>query len=71
MGDESVAYKGFVIWAVELRGGKWGATVHRLPSRGAMATAGPYEGEAVPGEFDSKRAAIEAGKEYVDRRHAQ
>jgi hypothetical protein len=71
MEKESVTYKGFVIWAVQLRGSKWGATLARLPSKGAMATAGPNEGEAVPSEFDSKKAAIEAGKEYVDRRHGQ
>lgn len=62
MQEKSVAYKGFLIWAVQLREGKWGATVERLPAKGTMATAGPYGGKVVPGEFNSKKAAFEAGK---------
>jgi hypothetical protein len=69
--EKDIGYKRFHIWPVQLRQGKWGATVHRSPSRGAMATAGPSGGEAVPGDFDSKEAAIEAAKEYIDRKHVQ
>lgn len=64
-------YKGFFISVMKLRGGRWVATVEALPTKGAMSTAGPGEGDAVRGEFDSEEAAVEAGKRYVDRKVAQ
>ena len=43
------------------------ASVNALPERGSGWTAGPGEGHIL-GPFDSKDAAIEGGKRYIDEK---
>ncbi len=70
---KEIPYKGFAIWVGKGRKGDWIASVNALPER-AGATAGPGEGEVVPGDFDSRDAVIEAAKRRINeiqeqRRH--
>ncbi len=60
---EDILYKDYIIWFGKLRE-EWIASWHALPKGGAMATAGPGEGEVVSG--NSREAAIEAAKRRID-----
>ena len=64
------AYHGFVIWVGKRREGDWLASVSALPERGAMYVAGPGEGHIL-GPSESRNAAVNAAKEYVDERQRQ
>lgn len=62
---ESIIYHAFQIWLGQELEGDWIASVNALPRQGAGATAGPGEGYIL-GPFDSRDAAIQAGKRYID-----
>ncbi len=66
---KEIVHHGFAIWVGKGREGDWIASVNALPERGAMATAGPGEGEPVSGDFDSREAVIEAAKRHIDETH--
>lgn len=68
---KEIIHRGFAIWVGKGREGDWIASVNALPEQGAMATAGPGEGEAVSGDFDSREAVIEAAKRYIEEQHRQ
>lgn len=59
---------GFSISAAKLPSGCWKATVEALGVSRAVDTAGPGEGAALPGEFDSEEAAVDAAKIYINDR---
>ncbi len=63
---DAIIYRGFQIWLGQGRDGEWTASVNALPEQGAMATAGPGEGHIL-GPFNTREAAVEAGKEYIDQ----
>ncbi len=67
---EAVIYLSFQIWIGQVREGGWITSVNALPERGAMATAGPGEGHML-GPFNSRKAADEAAKEYIDQKQQQ
>ena len=63
-------YRSNFIWVIQLRNGKWIASVAALPEAGALATPGPGE-QCVPGEFDSEDDAVAAAKKYIDEQQRQ
>ena len=67
---EPTTHHGFQIWVDKLREGEWMASVNALPEQGAMFTAGPGDGHIL-GPFDSRDAAIEGGKRYIDEKQQQ
>ncbi len=67
---DAIMYRGFQIWLAQGRDGDWTASVNALPEQGAMFTAGPGEGHIL-GPFDSRDAAIEGGKRYIDEKQQQ
>jgi len=58
-------YRGFNI-TEEIRGGIWGISVVEVPSGEADIIRTPYPGR-VPGEYQSKGAALEAARAHIDR----
>lgn len=62
---KEIPYKGFSISVGKGREGKWKASVFKYPKR-AGAPPGPGGGEVVPGDFDSRDAAIEAAERHID-----
>ncbi|MFB3073887.1 MAG: hypothetical protein ACE10F_11985 [Candidatus Methylomirabilales bacterium] len=67
---DAIIYRGFQIWLAQGRDGDWTASVNALPEQGAGFTAGPGEGHIL-GPFDSREAAIEGGKRYIDEKQQQ
>ncbi len=67
---DAIIYRGFQIWLAQGRDGDWTASVNALPEQGAMATAGPGEGHIL-GPFNTREAADEAAKEYIDQKQQQ
>ncbi len=67
--QKEIVYHGFAIWVGKGREGEWIASVNALPEQTAIATAGPGEGEAVSGDFDSREAVIEAAQRHIDEIH--
>jgi hypothetical protein len=64
-------YEGHSIHVIQLREGKWNASVAALPqSGGAFATPGPGD-ECVPGDFDSDDEAVKGAKRYIDQKQQQ
>ncbi len=68
--QKEIVYQGFAIWIGKGRKEDWMASVNALPEQGAMATAGPGEGHIL-GPFNSREAAVEAAKEYIDQKQQQ
>jgi len=64
---ESTTYHAIQIWVGQEVEGDWVVSVPRLLRQGARTTAGPGEGR-IMGPFDSRDAAIGAGKRYIDGR---
>ena len=58
-------YRGFNIYT-EFRGGIWGTSVVEVPSGEADAIRTPSQGR-LPGEHQSKEAALEAARAHIDR----
>ena len=65
--QERGTYEGHSIWVMQLRKGKWSASVVALPQSGVIATAGPGD-VCVPGEFDSENDAVDAAKQYLEQK---
>jgi hypothetical protein len=59
-------YRGFNIYTEELRGGIWGISVVEVPSGEADVIRTPSQGR-LPGEYQSKEAALEAARAHIDR----
>ena len=59
-------YRGFNIYTEELRAGIWGISVVEVPSGEADVIRTPSQGR-LPGEYQSKEAALEAAREHIDR----
>jgi hypothetical protein len=62
---EEIPYKGFAIWIHKRRARDWIGCVYPYP-KGVIAAPGPCGGEAVPGDFDSREAFIEAAERLVN-----
>ena len=63
-------YRSNFIWVIQLRNGKWIASVAALPEAGVLATPGPGE-QCVPGELDSEDDAVAAAKKCIDEQQRQ
>jgi hypothetical protein len=59
-------YRGFNIYTEELRGGIWGTSVVEVPSGEADVIRTPSQGR-LPGEYQSKEAALKAARAHIDR----
>ena len=59
-------YRGFNIYTEEIRGGIWGISAVEIPSGEADIIRAPSQGR-VPGEYQSKEAALEAARAHIDR----
>lgn len=59
-------YRGFNIYTEEIRGGIWGISVVEIPSGEADSIRSTSQGR-VPGEYQSKEAALEAARAHIDR----
>jgi hypothetical protein len=61
-------YRGFNIYAEEVRSSTWRISVVEIPSSEAMdpSIRPPSQGR-VPGEYQSKEAAIAAARVHIDR----
>lgn len=59
-------YRGFLIYTEELRDGIWGISVVEVPSGEADIIRTPSQGR-VPGEHQSKEAALAAARAHIDR----
>jgi hypothetical protein len=59
-------YRGFNVYTEELRGRIWGISVVEVPSGEADIARGPNQGR-VPGEHQSKEAALGAARAHIDR----
>jgi hypothetical protein len=60
-------YRGFNIHAEEVRAGTWGISAVEIPSSEAMDPIRPPSQGRVPGEFQSKEAAVAAARAHIDR----
>lgn len=62
----------FVIWVRRHRKGHWIVSYSVGPPLGqAMFVAGPDEGHVVPGEFETREAAIEAAERAINERYGR
>ena len=59
-------YRGFNIFMEERRSGVWGIAVVEVPPGGTEVMRAPSQGR-VPGEHQSKEAALEAARAHIDR----
>ena len=59
-------YRGFNIYREGLRSGIWGISVVEIPPEDADGIRAPSQGR-VPGEYQSKEAALEAARAHIDR----
>jgi hypothetical protein len=59
-------YRGSNIYGEELRSGVWGISVVEVPPGDTDAIRAPSQGR-VPGEYESKEAALEAARAHIDR----
>ncbi len=59
-------YRGFNVYTEEFLGGIWGISVVQVPSGEADIIRTPHQGR-VPGEYQSKEAALEAARAHIDR----
>ena len=59
-------YRGFNIYAEELRDGIWGISALEVPPGGGSITRSPSQGR-IPGEYRSKESALEAARAHIDR----
>jgi len=59
-------YRGFNIYTEERQGGVWGISVVEVPPDDTHAIRRPTQGR-VPGEHQSKQAAVEAARAHIDR----
>lgn len=59
-------YRGFIVYAEEVRAGIWGTSVIEVPPGEAHVTRTPSQGR-LPGEFQSKDSALEAARAHIDR----
>ena len=60
-------YRGFNIYAEEVRSGTWGLAVVEIPSSEAVGPIRPASQGRVPGEYPSKESAISAARIHIDR----
>jgi len=60
-------YRGFNIYAEEVRVGVWGISVIEIPSLEARDPIRPPSQGRVPGEYQSKEAALAAARAHIDR----
>jgi hypothetical protein len=62
-------YRGYNVYTGEVRVGSWGFSVLEIPaSEEAGTVRSPQQGR-VPGEYQSKEAALEAARAHIDRIH--
>jgi hypothetical protein len=60
-------YRGFSIYVEEVRVGIWGISVIAVPSSEARDPIRPPSQGRVPGEYQSKEAAVAAARVHIDR----
>lgn len=60
-------YRGFNIYAEEVRVGVWGISVIEIPSMEAKDPIRPPSQGRVSGEYQSKEAALTAARALIDR----
>ena len=61
----------FVIWVGKHPKGYWIVSYSVGPASGAGFIAGPGEGHAVSGEFETRDAAVEAAKRAIDETYGR
>ena len=68
----SLSDRSFFIWVGEHPKGYWIVSYSAGPPPvGAAFVAGPGEGHAVSGEFETRDAAVEAAKRAIDERYGR
>jgi len=60
-------YRGFTIFAEELRSGVWSFALTEVPSTEAAEHPRPPARRRVPGEHPSRDAALAAARAHIDR----
>jgi hypothetical protein len=60
-------YRGFNIYLEEVRAGAWGISVVEIPSSEARDPIRPPSRGRVPGDYQSKEAALAAARAHIDR----
>jgi hypothetical protein len=60
-------YRGFNIFAEEIRTGTWAIAVLEVPASESGGAARPPSQGRVPGEYQSKESALSAARTHIDR----
>jgi hypothetical protein len=62
-------YRGYNIYTGEVRVGSWVFSVIEIPASDEAGTVRSPQQGRVPGEYQSKEAALEAARAHIDRIH--
>ncbi len=62
-------YRGFNVYADEIRAGVWSSSVMEVTPSGETSAARASAKRRIPGEHPSKESVREAARAYIDRIH--